>query len=101
MGENLAMPHKTTGQALHSHRGLKQADGLILRRNQKPHGSEEADLARPPGRRSWSSLMCRSGLRVRASVGPGSQVKQRNRAPAASLSGRGSPHQDAALRATR
>lgn len=68
---------------------------------------EEIDLAEPWSRRSLSSLICRSGLRVLALVGPGPaaaavwlQVKQGNWAPAASLSGRGSPHQDAALRST-
>lgn len=45
---------------------------------------EEADLAEPSGRRSSSSLVCRSGLWVGALVGPGFaaaavwlQVKQR------------------------
>lgn len=68
---------------------------------------EEADLAEPSGRRSSSSLMCSSGLWVRALVGLGPaaaavwlQVKQGNHAPASSLPGRGSPHQDAALRST-
>lgn len=65
---------------------------------------EEADLAELSDRRSSSSLiMCRSGLWAGVLVGPGPtaaavwlQVKQGNQALAASLSSRGSPHQDAA-----
>lgn len=84
---------------------LRRAD---LEEERNPYGMGEAALAEASGRRSLSSLMCSSGLWVTVLVGPGPaaaavwlQVKQGNRAPAASLSGRGSPHQDAVLRSAR